>query len=517
MKENTQLVRKYPTDRSGEVTNLQPTITLDWSISVDSTQFSTPLSLSKLVKLSKKDTSEYLPLSYVSYDATLKRVSLQPTSALVSGTTYTIEVNTGVLDSVGRQSIQRYVWDFTTAASTVANVAGLLPATASVQTVFPSFSWTALTPNTFEFQLDDTPEFTSPLESQSLSTNTFTPAGVLPSNKTYYWRVRAVNGLLLGNWSETQSFYFGEVRTAHPTTQTVWSTGVFALSALSFKNGLSNQANFPAIRITLSEDIATGLTISDYVTVNRKMVLPRNDDRTTYDDVAVPGTYSYTGKVITFTPTELIKENYRYKIKVAGDLSSITGLVLGDELEFYFTSRYSPYYVDISAVRARFLSAEKRIPDDLINYYIYQASLEAHSMVVSTFATSLNGLLGPFNYDAVKEYLIRDATKFNSFGVLKWTECLATFRLLQSILREELRNVGRERKQGEYLEKLDADFLKAIQAAKDDAKSELDQWAQAFGLMDTPSSVSVGSAFDPNSWDYQAFAWREGMRDNNCM
>ena len=517
MADNPQLINRYPTDKVGGVTDLTPDITLDWSLAVETTQFSTALTLKSLVKLNKTDTTTYLDLNYVSYDPVLKRVTLTPAAALEAETTYTLTVNKGVKDSVGRQSIQRYVWDFTTAESSVSDVSTLLPLDASIQEVFPSFSWASASPNTFDFQIDDNPEFNTPIVNQALVTNSYTPVAVFTSDRTYYWRVRAKNGVDLGKWSDTYSFYFGFIKDKHPTTQTTWQIpGVFALSALSFKNGLSNQAAYPPIRLTFSEDVGA-VTLSDYITVKKKLVLPRNDDRTTYQDITVPGTLSVLGAVVTFVPTDPIQDNYRYKIKVAADFPGVTGSLLGEELEFYFTSTYAPYYVDISAIRARFLSAESRIPDDLINYYIYQASLEAHSRVIASFSTSLSGILGPFNYDAVKEYMIRDATKFNSYGVLKWTEALATFRLLQSILREELRNIGRERKQGEYMEKLDEAFLKAIQSAKDDAKQELDQWAQLFGTVDSPSSVSIGSQFNPGDWDGQPYVWREGRRDNHCM
>lgn len=513
-----QLVNRYPTERNGDLSTLQPNITLDWNIAVDTAQFSTPITLAKLVKLSQKDTNVFVPLSYVSYTPNLKRVTLTPSIPLLSGTEYTIEVSNGVLDSVGRQSLTRFVWDFKTATSTVSDVTNLLPLTNSVQQVFPTFSWTALTPNNYDFQIADNPEFSSPIVSASITSNSYDPIGSFNPGTTYYWRVRGTDTPLIGNWSAVQSFYFGLIKVAHPSSRTSWYNDIFGFSALSFKNGLSNQPSFPPIRLTFNRDVNNSIDLNDYITIKKKMVLPRNDDRTTYFDKPVLGAFVLTSpNVITFTPTEVISKNYRYKINVAQDLPSDLGDTLTDELNFYFTSEYSPYYVDLSAIRARFLSAESRIPDDLINYYIYQASLQVHGMVISSFSTSLGAILGPLNYDSVKEYMIRDAAKFDSYSVLKYTEALATFNLLSSILREELRNIGRERKQGEYTEKLDADFLQALQEAKKDAQNEIDQWKQTFGAADNLMSASVAGSFNPGIWDHEPLVWREGLRDNTCM
>ena len=513
-----QLVNRYPTERTGDLSTLQPNITLDWNVAVDPAQFSNPATLAKLVKLSQKDTNVYVNLTYVSYTANLKRVTLTPSAPLLSGTSYTLEVNNGVVDSVGRQSLNRYVWDFNVATSSVSSVTNLLPLANSVQQVFPTFTWDALSPNTFEFQIADNPEFSSPVVSASITANTYNPTGSFTPGITYYWKVRAVNGSLKGDWSDVYSFYFGQVRVAHPSSRTSWYTDIFGFTALSFKNGLSNQQAYPAIRLTFSRDVSTSITLDDYVTVKKKMVLPRNDDRTTYFDQPVAGTLSLSStNVITFTPSEPIAKNYRYKIYVAQDLPSVLGDTLTDELNFYFTSEYSPYYVDISAIRSRFLSAESRIPDDLINYYIYQASLQVHGMVISSFAVSLGPVLGPMNYDSVKEYMVRDGIKFDSYSVLKYAEALVTFNLLSSILREELRNIGRERKQGEYSDKLDEDFLKAIQQAKQDAQNEIDEWKQAFGAQDNLLTASVAGNFDPGIWSYEPLVWKDGLRTRSCM
>ncbi len=70
----------------------------------------------------------------------------------------------------------------------------------------PAFSWSLPAgANTCCFQLDDDPDFSSPIVSECSLTSPYTPTLSLGPG-TYYWRVRCSNDCGQGNWSQAYSF-----------------------------------------------------------------------------------------------------------------------------------------------------------------------------------------------------------------------------------------------------------------------------------------------------------------------
>lgn len=500
------LTYRYPISANGPVADPLTNIAFSWNVNVVSTQFSDPVQLEQFVVLLRKSTGIEVPVVYNNYLPGERQVIVNPATPLEFGETYIVIVNNGVKDIIGRYSQQDYRWEFTLSNSPVSKVNTVSPTDAVVLNYFPNFQFAAI-PATgvvnYELQIctqfdfvnntyDGTFTFT---QTGSDGTLSVTPAGYFPFETTYYWRIQASTESATGAWSSINSFYFGQTRQAHPTTQAGWSDPLpFTWVRNTWPNGLSNQPNFPNIGVIFNNPVA-----SFNFTFTAESLLPRNDEPATYIVSSVGGTWSAPGSAIYFTPTDTIQTNTRYQLTIPYDTTDIYGNQLGTDLVFYFTSQYDPYYISIREIRARFMGSDINIPDDLINYYIYVASLEAKARYYGlVFFPGVDTFLG----DQLKEQFVRDTPNLNSYGLLKWTAAAATYLMLQAILRREMFNIGKTRTLGDDTVKVDKDFLAAIQAAKQDAQEELLAYQELLTPASNALSASPGSLWSPGNMNY---------------
>lgn len=508
-----ELTYRYPTENNDPPTEARPIITLDWSADMVSTQFSSDVERYKNIILMEDETSTIIPTEYVGYTTASKRLQIQPAQDLSSETYYRIIVKNKLLASDGRKSFNEYSWKFITAESTITAIVLTGPDNNTKFSSFPSFSWEAqsATGLYYRFELDERGDFGSPTATASVSGTTHTTAITPTNGSSYFWRVRAYSptaSTLIGPWSEIRSFVYRVVEASDiSSTQVLPDTSTFRTTK-SMVNGISNSSTFPTISFTFNKTPVS--SYSDYITVTRKAVLPRNDDVSTYDTYDVAGSWALSGNVLTFTPSEAIRNNTRYEVEISSELESTDGYVFGLTQKYYFTSRYAPYYADIRLIRSRFLSAESSIPDDLINYYIHVASLEANARYWGY--TEMNATYG----DSLLEPRVRDSGSLRSHGVLRWVEANAVYKMLKGILNENLRDIGRTEHLGDSSVSLSADFIKGIDRALDEAKQDLDQWDNYLIPSDIPLTVSKNSGWSPSAWDFD-FSVRdvEAKRDDD--
>jgi len=509
-----QITNFSPSVLGSEASDLRPDISIDWSTDIQTSQFSTASTRAALVQLIQKDLGTIVATDYVSYTAANRRLVIRPSVDLDRGNTFKVIVSKGVLSTDGRSSKNNYQWEFITAGTSVSSIVLLDPPSNTLHTVFPTLYWnTSTTTGTvyYDVQLDDRSDFGSLDYSITTTASSITPAGSFNSETTYYWRVRAHTAVATGAWSVPNSFYFGTVQVAHSTSNQTWlDSDPFGVSAVGFTNGLSNQLAHPTISISFTSTPAS--TYSSNIAVLAYSQLPRNDTSASYYSSAISGSWALSNKTLTFTPAEDIKKNTRYELRVAATMENTLGEVLGEEYKYYWTGRYEPYYVSDRLIRSRFLTAETNLPDDLINYWIYQASLEANSRYYGFIQLpSYYSFVG----DQLTESMVRDQPGLRSFGVLKWTEAAASYMMLKAILNDELRNVGRSRKIGDYSESLSKDFIDAMKLAFDKAKDDLDQWDNYLIPSDTPRSVSRSFDWSPAMQDYDLSINRvESHRDD---
>jgi hypothetical protein len=510
-----ELTYRYPGIKDTSI-SLNPTILIDWSTDLDTTQWSDPVQLQSIFLLINNTTNQEIPVSYVGYTANIRRISLTPSSGLVAGTEYKAIVKKGVRDSYGRRSANEYVWNFVTQTVSVGTPTLQSPGNNTIQASFPQFSWSTVASASgtvfYLFQLDDVPNFSTPLISAGgLTSTTYTPGASLPDGNTYYWRVRAYSGSVTGSWSSIYGFYFGLTSNIHPTSQTEFTPARdFVISSVGFKNGLSNTLNYPTISFTFSTVPAS--TFAQNITITKKSQLPRNDTDSSYYETSLAGTWTGSGTVtLTFTPSESITSNTRYTVTLFDTLVDVSGNSLGLETTYYFTSRYDPYYSDIRAVKARLRSEALTMPDDLINYHIYMASLEAKARYWGYLSGAAIS-----SFDSLTETTVRDSTNLKSHGVLKWVVAKATYNILVSTLIDDLRNVGRSRRLGDFSETLTRDFTDAIKKLLDLISAELDELEDLLVPSDVPITVTPHDLWSP--WFYDS-DWSikdiEGKRDDH--
>lgn len=511
-----ELTYFFPTLKDSAVTDLRPTIILDWSVDVDTAQFSVDAARAQLVVLMDDETSTVIPTSYVSYTANTRRLTLIAAQDLPRGKKYRIFVRNGVASTDGRKSTNKYQWDFNTDSVSLSPVTLLSPANASILDVFPTLSWSSTATGTVYYRvvLDDNWNFVSPLYTSTTTSSAITPAGSFDSETTYYWRVESFTSSVSGVYSDINSFYFGSVQIAHPTSNQTWAdVDTFGITKIGFTNGATHLPAFPTISFTFSSTPASDF--ASYVTAKKKAQLPRNDDVSSYLEADVAGTWSLSGKKLTFTPSETISKNMRYDFTVDGELLNTDGIALDEDYSYYVSGMYDPYYVDKRAVRARLLGAEGQIPDDLINFWIYQASLEANARF---YGYIMVPTMYSYYGDTLTEKVVRDSSNLKSFGVLKWVEAAATYKILQSVLMEQLRDVGRSRKLGDYADSLSKDFIDAMKLALDTAGKDLVQWENYLIPSDLPKSAARSADWSPATWDWdQSVNWIESHRDDNWL
>jgi len=495
----------------GSTSELRPDISMQWNLDVDTTQFSTPSTLASLVMLINETTSLQIELEYVSYSTQNRVLTLRPTVDIPRSTLYTVYVDSKVLATSGRKSKQAFRWQFETAAGSLDAPGVTDPADYSVQSTFPTFSWTAAGTGTITYllQIDDRWDFGSVDYQTTTQSLSISPTPGLPAENTYYWRVLSYSATATGSWSDTKQFYYGTPRQATAETRQTWyEADDFGIARQHWTNGLSNQGGFPTLKLTFTA--VPNTDYQSYLSMWRQAISPRNDTTSTYQWVAVAGSWTLTGSSIQFTPGEALVPNNRYEMRVDRYLSSVDGVALGKDYVLYFTSAYSPMYADLRAVRSRFLSAEQNIPDDLINYFIYRASLEANAR----YYMYLQGQ--PWAYgDQPTEGTVRDSAALKSFGVGRWVEAAATLSLLQSILYENLRLVDSERQLGDYTFKLGPGFIKAMELAMKQAAEDLDYWEDYLSVSDQSRSTTRSYYWNPANRDYDAsIADLEARRDN---
>lgn len=490
-----ELIYQFPTAQDVPA-SLFPTFILDWSVDVDTAQFSNAASRITLITLLNLSTGQTVGTNYLAYDAKNRRVTLQPIATLSANQEYRFIVSKGVLDTYGRKSQYHYDWTFTTAVSSVSSVLLISPSDQSTQNSFPTFTWAVATGATginYQYQLAADTSFVGPIIDTLVNPNYYTPGTIPPDQATYYWRVRAVTAQVSGAWSPTWAFYYGTTMQADVTSRTTWIDPVFAVYQTGFRDGLSNQTVWPNFTFVFTSPPAS--TIGQYATVTKKSVLPRNDVPSDYAESVVAGTWSVAGSTATFTPSDSLATNSRYLITIPGVITNNRGVLLGQDMYYYVVGKYDPYYVDIRVIKANLRTESLTISDDQINFFIHLASLEANMR----YQSYIMGTALYWYPDSLTETMVR-GTPLKGHAVLRWVEARTRVYIFESILSDEIRNVGRTVHLSDYSETLTKDFLAGIKMARDFALEDMLEWEDMLSPSDTPLMVSRHDLWSSYYW-----------------
>lgn len=501
---NPELIDIYPTSYDSPVANLQPEITLAWSVDLPTAQFSDSEILPSRISMTKLSTGQQIELEYVSYTASSRTVKVQPVDALDSGTSYQVIVHNTITDSNGRRHLVDRTWVFSTAGATISAPTLTGPNDYSLQTTFPEFTWVN-EGYTYQFQLDNEPTFTDPLENEIVSGGSYQPMTSYPETTAYYWRVRAVSGAS-GDWSDVRSFYYGTNTPAHSTSRTQYSN-TLVLTGYGFDDSYSNRSSWPDIEFYFSSAIANAST--GYLSIEKTYVSPRNDLTYTYASSGVAGDWSVNGSTLVFTPTEDIEPNTRYEIKLKSGFAGTNGFTLEKTQRYYITGPYTPYYCHINHVKAMLGREAYMVDDDLINFVIHMQSLEANAIYWTVLSPAVS--IGP---EGITETDVRSPALM-SHAVMRWVTATTAFMLLKRALNDELRNLGRMVRLADYQERLDEDFLEGIEQAMKNAEEEAEKWANELIGATTTRVTSPISRWSEHNWAYDWFVGGVEYRHGN--
>jgi mRNA-degrading endonuclease toxin of MazEF toxin-antitoxin module len=506
-----ELVYSSPINGQTDV-QLSTTITLDWSTDIDLSQVTDANTLAQKIVLLNELTNAIVPLTYTSYTARSRRLVLTPSTALAGSTNYRLLVRAGFKDSAGRKTLQEYALVFKTLAAGFSPVTLLEPADGSVFTSTPyTFTWTASIPTTgtiaglgydvsfFEDGLS-VGTFTTAATSLILTTGSYETVLGSVLGRSFSWQVTARTGVgvtgtpVYAAPSAQRSIHFSSPTVAADPSSArsyVWddkyATIPMYVDAVTPENLATNLNTYGTMTLLFSQPIATG-TAGSYLSITRKDQLPRNDIPNSYLEFDVSGSWTFSGRTATFTLGETGYNNTRYTIKALPGLTATNGQVLEKLFTSSFSSKYSPYYVDIRMIKAKLRSEANTMPDDLINYYIFLKSLEANTL----YNAWLLQLPTQAAYaDTLTETYIRTNTNLRGHGVLRWVEAATLYEIYSSILVDEIRNVGRKRRLGDYEESLSSSFLEGIKDAQKKALDEMEYW-KAFLI---PGGVVGGGVY----------------------
>lgn len=472
------LVSLSPTGTGASST---PEIVLVWSTDMNSAEFTDSAALNSNVHLYKESDGTKLELTYVSENVDTHSYTLAPVSVLDSSTVYRVVVHSGILDVFGRSHATTRTFFFTTVASELSAPSNLLPDNFVTTIDVPTFQW-ASSGGQYRFLIDDEYDFSSPLLDEIVGAVPYTPSVVLTEGTTYYWKAQEVSGDQSGDWSEVRSFYYGGGVQASPTNQWVESDG--PLSFIAKWHRTSNKAEFPTLAVTFSAEL--DLDTTGDIEFVRKPVLPRNDETDDYEEVAVPGAWSYSNKVLTFIPSTTLVDNNEYTMRLPDTLTSVSGRTLEESQELYFVSKLTPYYCGRFLVEAMLGREAKMISPALIDFNIHLNSLQANALYLaeSVWSGSIEG---------ISETQIRQP-ELKSHAVMRWVACKTVSAVVSRILYDEIRMVGRNLQLSDYQESLSADFLDALKAASQKADDEAKSWEDV--LIGGPMPGAVGK----NEW-----------------
>ena len=98
--------------------------------------------------------------------------------------------------------------------------------------------------------------------------------------------------------------------------------------------------------------------------------------RSTYFNSGTLAESAESGTVRGSATSQLL-ENMQVVITVDSSIANTDGVKLGKNLEFYFTTKYNPLYSTIRKIRLDIGKFIEGIPDDTINFAIFEASREA--------------------------------------------------------------------------------------------------------------------------------------------
>ncbi len=268
---------------------------------------------------------------FLAYDSSSKTVTVTPKQNLAANTTYTATISAGVKDSAGNNMSSNHSWSFTTSASsdtTAPTVLSTTPTNGATSIylnskVIATFS-EAMDPTTIvssAFSLSSSGGSVSGVVAYNATSNTltFTPDQNLTSSITYTASIATSVKDLAGNALAT-------AKTWSFTTGTTADTTAPTVSTVSPANAATAVALNSTITATFDKDMDPATISTSSVTISSSLG-------------ALAGTVSYSSKTVTFTPTNLLANNYTYTATISTTVKDTSGNNMAANYSWSFTTK----------------------------------------------------------------------------------------------------------------------------------------------------------------------------------
>jgi len=174
------------------------------------------------------------------------------------------------------------------------------------------------------------------------------------------------------------------------------------------------------ITVTFNRLLASGVSVDqDWMSISAAGVDGDPSTTTSTPSGVVSNT---TGKTLTWTPPAYLGNNQSWcinnqiTITVSEGVQDYEGNELGDNFQFMFTTRYSPYYCTVEKIRAVIGPFIRDVNDDAIGRNIYLNSLEAYNIANTIYSQNEWALNSP------------------TFAAKMWTCCKTQYDILYAKL-----------------------------------------------------------------------------------
>jgi hypothetical protein len=332
----------------------------------------------------------------------------------------------------------------------------LSPVDQSVVSGHPTYLWVPVqSVELYDFQISREAKFGTILFSSVVSGVSITPDYEFEHNTLYYWRVRAIiNGAtpIVGAWSECNQFRYmisedtgGTIGTT-PATPISGDLDTFDIVSVSPEPDQLFVADPTYISAKFNDYVDSFSVTSDTFKVYIEDLAQMKEPTRVNGDIQVVGdTIIFTvaespldsTPVASSSPNPLF-ENSIYRVVIKSSVRSLNGVKVGDDIEWYFCTTFTPYYSTVSIVRNEVGTYIENKTDMEITRKILEVSQWADQIAANPYGTLNEDYLGD-----------TQATTYNNIFYHEYVKYETALRLLSQTVLDRSKASGTSRTLGD--------------------------------------------------------------------
>jgi hypothetical protein len=418
-----------------------------------------------------------------------KMATIKPDSQLNPGTRYQLIIKggqTGVKSLTNSVLGADYSINFTASVDQVlGKVQMVAPSNLSLVGVVPTFSWQSVDGAiAYEFEISKENKFASLVFQSEVAVSFLIPDVVLENDQIYYWRVRAVDAVSSGPWSEPWQFRFNAYLGESPAFIAVSS--VFdVVRVLPAPESIANAVG-STIQVVFNQEISKASLTLGVVDIKVESMDGVGEP------VAVVGTVSSENSVLTFTPSSSLAQNSTYRITISKEITSSAGIALDDDITWIFSTVFSPYYSSVSRIRDDLGGFVSDVNDITIAKTIYNVSLWADQITAYEYGTTNSDYLGDIQSETTNKIFFHEYARYET-----------DLRILSRRMAEHMGQHGMSRQLGDLIVKQPGSMSEDLTATISYLQGERDKYKRYLTIGDGtytytfPASIVMGSNANP--------------------